>query len=106
MAFAILVPAMLVATIHGGVAGTALQLIAPNALRAQVTALYFFVANLIGLGLGPTAIALITDYVFGADNALRYSMAIVAAAALPLSAVLLSLGLAPFRRAVAAAEAA
>jgi MFS family permease len=103
-AFAILVPAMLAATLHGGVAGAALQLIAPSALRAQITAFYFFVANLIGLGLGPTAIALITDFVFRDDSALRYSMAIIAGAALPVSAVLLSLGLAPFRRAVAAAQ--
>ena len=51
--------------------------ITPNALRAQATALYMFTINLIGLGLGPTSVALITDYVFHDAAQLRYSMAIV-----------------------------
>jgi hypothetical protein len=40
---------------------------------------------LIGLGLGPTAIALVTDHVFGFDAAVRYSLLIV-----PLTASLLA----------------
>jgi len=62
------------------------------------------VANLVGLGLGPTAVALVTDKVFGDDAALRYGLAIVTAVALPISAIILSFGLKPFARAVAAAE--
>ena len=91
---------------HGGVAGAALQLITPNRYRAQATALYFFVANLIGFGLGPTAVALITDYGFGEDGALRHSLSIVASIVLPLSAIIVMSSMAAFRRAVdAAAEA-
>jgi MFS family permease len=104
IALALMIAAMLAGTIHGGVAGAALQVIAPNRLRARVVALYFLVANLVGLGLGPTAIALITDRVFGDDMALRYGLAIVTAVALPLSALILTLGLKPFARAVVAAE--
>lgn len=92
----------LAASLHGGVAGAALQLVTPNRLRGQVTALYFFVANLIGLGLGPTAVALLTDYVYGADAALGYSLATSAAVALPLSAVVLGRGLAAYRLALGA----
>lgn len=51
----------------------------PNAMRGQAMALYLLVVNLIGLGIGPTAIALVTDRVFGYDAALRYSLAIVPA---------------------------
>ena len=104
LAAALLMPGILIASMHGGVAGAALQLIAPNRLRGQITAAYFFMASLIGLGLGPTAIAMTTDYVFHEDAALRYSLVTVATLALPLSAIVLTLGFSPFRAAVAAAE--
>ncbi|HEX7946618.1 MAG TPA: MFS transporter, partial [Phenylobacterium sp.] len=105
VALTLMIVGMLAGTIHGGVAGAALQLITPNRLRARMVALYFLVANLVGLGLGPTAIALVTDLAFGDDAALRYGLAIVTGVALPLSAVILTLGLKPFARAVEAAEA-
>ena len=104
LALGLMVVAMLVGTIHGGVAGAALQMITPNRLRARMVALYFLVANLIGLGLGPTAIALITDFAFGRPEALRYGLAIVTGVALPISALILTAGLKPFARAVEAAE--
>ncbi|MDZ4371829.1 MAG: MFS transporter [Phenylobacterium sp.] len=104
IALGLMVVAMLVGTIHGGVAGAALQMITPNRLRARMVALYFLVANLIGLGMGPTAIALVTDLGFGRPEALRYGLAIVTAVALPIAAVILTLGLKPFARAVEAAE--
>ncbi|MDB5434161.1 MAG: transporter [Phenylobacterium sp.] len=104
LALALMIAGMLLGTIHGGVAGAALQMIAPNRLRARIVALYFLAANLIGLGLGPTAIALVTDKVFHDDAALRYGLAIVTAVALPVSALILTLGLKPFARAVEASE--
>jgi MFS family permease len=104
LALALMITGMLLGTIHGGVAGAALQLVTPDRLRARTVALYFLIANLVGLGLGPTAIALVTDRVFGEDAALRYGLAVVTAVALPVSALVLTLGLKPFARAVAAAE--
>jgi MFS family permease len=104
LALGLMVVGMLIGTIHGGVAGAALQLITPNRLRARMVALYFLVANLIGLGLGPTAIALVSDLAFGRPEALRYGLAIVTGVALPLSAMILTAGLKPFARAVEAAE--
>lgn len=62
----------------GAVTPTAFQLVTPNPLRAQVSAVALFINNLLGIGLGPTLVALITDYGFGDDMALRYSIAIVA----------------------------
>ena len=105
IALSLMIAGMLAGTLHGGVAGAALQLITPNRLRARMVALYFLVANLIGLGLGPTAIALVTELLFHDDAALRYGLAIVTAVALPISAILLTAGLRPFARAVEAAEA-
>lgn len=104
VALALMILTMLIGTIHGGVAGAALQMITPGQLRARMVALYFLVANLIGLGCGPTAMALVTDRVFGDDGALRYAIASITLLAMPVSAALATWGLKPFARAVEAAE--
>lgn len=69
-----------------GVAAAALQQGVPNRMRGMVSALYLFTINLIGLGLGPTAVALVTDFVFGDEQMVRYSLAIVVPAAFFLAA--------------------
>ena len=74
---------------QGGISGGALQLMTPNRMRGQVMALYLLVANLIGLGLGPTIIALVTDYVFGYDAAIGKSIALCAAVLCPIAAAIL-----------------
>lgn len=66
-----------------------LQLITPNQFRGQATALLFLCASVMGYGVGPTAVAMITDFVFVRDEALRYSMAIVSAAATPAAVLIL-----------------
>jgi hypothetical protein len=45
------------------------------------------------LGLGPTAVALVTDYVFRDDNMVRYSLVIVATLAHLVSGILWWFGL-------------
>ena len=50
-------------------------------MRGQASAVYLFVANLIGLGLGPTAIALCTDYLFRSEDLVHYSLVTVGVAA-------------------------
>ncbi|MBT0961186.1 spinster family MFS transporter [Denitromonas iodatirespirans] len=70
---------------------TALHDIVPGWLRGQATALFFFVINMIGLGVGPTAVALVTDHVFHDDLALRYSALVVALPAVICGGVLLLL---------------
>ncbi|MFK8019553.1 MAG: spinster family MFS transporter [Pseudomonadales bacterium] len=71
-----------------GVAMAAVHEITPNRLRAQAVAIYLFTVNIIGLGTGPTIVALITDYGFGDPLALRYSLAIVGVIACALALVL------------------
>ncbi|MCX7061486.1 MAG: MFS transporter [Gammaproteobacteria bacterium] len=83
-----------------GVAPAAIQDIMPNALRSQASALYLFVVNLIGLGLGPTAVALCTDYLFGDDLAVRYSLALALPTALAVASLLLATGLPHYRASV------
>jgi MFS family permease len=65
----------------------------PNAMRGQATALYLLIVNLIGLGIGPTAVALVTDKVFGYDAAVRYSLLIVPVTAFILAEVFFMIGL-------------
>jgi MFS family permease len=66
--------------------------IVPNAMRGQATALYLLIVNLIGLGIGPTAVALVTDKVFHYDAAVRYSLLIVPVAAFILAESLFIIG--------------
>ncbi|ARU87491.1 MFS transporter [Pseudomonas sp. M30-35] len=83
-----------------GVAPAAIQEIMPNSMRGQASAIYLFVITLLGLGIGPTAVALVTDYVFADDNALRYSLLIVTLVAVTTSIILLGKGLKPYRESI------
>ncbi|MEZ5561302.1 MAG: MFS transporter [Pseudomonadales bacterium] len=100
-AVALLALATFTSSLHGGVAGAALQLVTPNELRGQMTAIYFFIANLVGLGLGPTAVALLTDYAFADPMSLGWSIATLTAVASPASGVLLVMALAHYRESAA-----
>jgi MFS family permease len=93
----------LAAAFPWGAASAALQEMTPSAMRGQASALYLFLINIIGFALGPTAVALLTDGVFHDEKMVGYSLLIVTLVGRTLSAVILALGLAPFRRAVATA---
>lgn len=85
-----------------GAATAALQIITPNRLRAMISAIFLFLVNLAGIGLAPTVIAMITDFVFGYDEAVKYSISVAVGVMAPISAFLLWRGLAPYRAEVAA----
>jgi MFS family permease len=57
----------------------ALTEMAPNEMRGQIVAYYQLAANLIGLGVAPTLVALITDYVLKDPAMVRESVILVAA---------------------------
>lgn len=73
-----------------GVAPAALHEVTPNQYRGQIIALYLFVINLIGLGMGPLLVGAMTDYVFRDELLINYSMLVLGVVFLPLSAFLLS----------------
>lgn len=93
LAIALMACAIFFSAFQGGIAGGTLTLMTPNRMRGQVMAVYLLVANLIGLGLGPTVIAATTDYVFGYDAAIGRSIALCAAVLCPLGAWLLWRGM-------------
>ena len=76
---------------------TLLQLMAPNRLRAQVTAIFMLVSVLTAYTIGPALVALLNDYVFRDDAALRYSLALVSVVLTPTGAACLMFGMKPFR---------
>jgi len=80
-----------------GVAPAAIQQMMPPAMRGQASAVYLFVVNLIGLGMGPSAVAAVTQYFFGDDNMVRYSLLAVTTLAHAVSMLVLWMGLKPFR---------
>ena len=94
-------PLLFFASFGFGAAAAALQQVTPNRMRGMVSAFYLFFLNLIGIGLGPTIIALITDYVFHDDQAVGFSLAIMAGCSGLLAALFLWKGLKPFRAEVA-----
>jgi MFS family permease len=83
-----------------GVAPAALQQVTPNEMRAQVSAMYLFVINIVGLGAGPTLVALLTDSVFHDDSMLRYSLLTVCACAFVFAMLIWGVGLKHYRRSV------
>lgn len=93
----LMAPMILCSSAPWGVAVSALQQIAPNEMRGQVGAFYLFTVNLIGIGLGPTLVALLTDYWFRDPAALRYSMVVVSGTAAVIAAASLRWGLTHFK---------
>ena len=77
----------------------ALQDLFPPALRGTGAAVYQLVANLIGLSLGPTAVAVVTDRVFADDARLDASLSATLPVMLAFAVIFCLLGLKPFQRA-------
>lgn len=93
-----LVPGCVIAAAPFGIAPAAIQQMMPNPMRGQASAVYLFILNMIGLGLGPSAVATCTQYVFGYDDAVNKSLLVVTVTACTLGALLLWAGLKPFLR--------
>ena len=94
----LLAPLLFFSTFAYGAAPAALQVITPAATRAVASALYLFVLNLVGMGLGPLITATLTDQLFADDLAVGRSLAIVMAVSAAGAALLLGWGCRHFRR--------
>jgi len=99
-ALVLFVPLSVFAAVPFGVGAAAVQELFPNQMRAQGSALYLFALSIIGLGVGPTGVALLTDYVFRDDAALRYSLAVASTVAMLGAVALLWTGLGAYRESV------
>jgi MFS family permease len=101
-AFVALMAAVMFLAAAPGTATAALQIATPPRLRGRVSAMYLFVYQMIGLGLGPSVVAAFTDYVFKDDALVGYSMAVTIAIFGLGAALLFALGRRPMRRAIQA----
>jgi MFS family permease len=83
-----------------GAAGynAALNVATPNEMRSQINVMYFILQNAIAGSLGPTLVALITDYIAHSEADLRYVISGVRLVAGPLTAYFLWKALAPYGR--------
>lgn len=94
----LIVPFFFCVSFVWGLAPAALQEIMPNQMRGQATALYTGFLNLVGLGLGPTSVAVVAEFVLGDSNRLNVAMAIVVPVAALLAALLFRIGFKPYGR--------
>jgi MFS family permease len=95
-AFACLAGATSIAAMPWGVGPAGIQEIMPNRMRGQASAVYLFIINFFGIGLGPFIPSLLTQYVFKSDEGVRYSLLVVPGVAHFIAAILLFVGLKPF----------
>lgn len=93
LAMVLIAPSTFFATFCTGAGPSGVQEIMPNQMRGQASAFMIFVVTIIGLGLGPTAIALVTDFWFADDTMLNVSLAIVATTILVIAVAVIWWGL-------------
>jgi MFS family permease len=79
LAYALLFLTVFSLSIAQSAAPALIQAVVPNRMRGQAIACYLLLAGLMGIGLGPTLVAVLTDFVFKDHSALRYSLALSAA---------------------------
>jgi MFS family permease len=99
LAVILMCPLVFFASLSMAVAPAALQVVTPNQMRAQVSATWMLVLNLVTAGLGPTLVGLITDAVFADTQAVGKSIALVNSLSVPVAILALWVCLKPFRAA-------
>lgn len=85
----------------GAPLNAAMQSVAPNQMRGQITAVYLFIFSVVGTGIGPTVVAAITNFVFRDEALLKWSIFTAHAAFLPISLIVFAVGVRPFAREMA-----
>lgn len=100
---ALLVPHAIGSGIPTACGPTALMMIAPNQMRGQISAVYWFVLSILGLMIGPTAVALASEIFFDGPADIRYGLSLVSAVTGSFIWILI-LNLKPYRASVIEAE--
>lgn len=66
-----------------GPAAASIQVVTPNEMRGVAVGVYLFIANSLGLVIGPTVVAIFTEYVFGDTDQLAAAMSLSALVLVP-----------------------
>ena len=104
-ALLLLAPYVYIKGLFLGSSSAAMQLVTPNQIRAQVSAINLFINNIIGMSVGATLIAVFTDFVFRDEQLLRYSMVCTGVIASLAAWFLLRATFTPYSRALDEAAA-
>jgi len=91
---------MLTLGMSGPSLNAVLQIVTPNQIRGQVTALYLFIYFIVGSGLSPLVTGMVTDYVFTSPDDLRWSILLLHVIFLPTALIVTCLGWKPYREEV------
>ncbi|NCW56154.1 MAG: MFS transporter [Gammaproteobacteria bacterium] len=97
LALAMLIPTLFCSSFPFAAASAALQLVTPGPLRARASALYLLVINLTGIGIGATAMSMVSDYVLQDERRIGDGVIWVTAVAAPLAALLIGLARRAYR---------
>lgn len=76
---------------YNGVGPMAVNQVTPNQYRATVSAVYLFVVNALGLGVGPTLVPFLNDHLFHDPAKIRFSLIAVVFCAAVAAIILLML---------------
>ncbi|MBL0938015.1 MAG: MFS transporter [Gemmatimonadaceae bacterium] len=106
VAAVLLVPVNLFAAMPWGAANAAIAEAMPSSLRGQGSAIYQLVVNLVSGVLGPTAVALLTDRLFGDESMLRWSLVIASIGGMCIAMALMAWARPAYTRTVASVRAA
>ncbi|MFV0645472.1 MAG: spinster family MFS transporter [Sphingomonadaceae bacterium] len=93
LCLALLAGSIFCISLTGGLQGASIQILSPPAIRGQMVAVYLLFANLIGLGIGPTLTASMTDRIFGDPSRIGEALALTSAISLVLAVALVTFGL-------------
>jgi MFS family permease len=88
----------ILSTMGGAGYNAALNVATPNEMRSQINVMYFILMNAIAGSLGPTMVALVTDYVAHSEADLRYVISGFRLVLGPLTAFFMWRALAPYAR--------
>lgn len=86
-------------------ASAIIQILSPNDMRGQVTAVFLFCSSVLAQGIGPSLVAAFTDFVFADPAMLGTSLVIVSATALTGSLLALRISLRSMKAAASASPA-
>lgn len=92
----VLAPVVLLLSLPQGLAPAVLQLVAPNRMRGQVLSAFVLCGVIFAYTIGPTAVPIAANAVFGDADALDRAMALVGGICVPLGAAALAFARRPF----------
>jgi MFS family permease len=91
LAIAIIIPITFFMAMPPGLSNAALQAISPNRLRGQMIAVYLICVSFLSYLFAPLIIGLMNDYVFGREDAIGWSLSLLALVNYAIAAVCLYL---------------